>query len=82
MTVNKEDMEEEEEIEIGVPTDVKHVTHIGWDSCVATNIFLGGPISDLSLPPASQETETLSNRLADLFFISNYDVNPNIIRRN
>ncbi|KAJ8771333.1 hypothetical protein K2173_026510 [Erythroxylum novogranatense] len=28
----KEDMDEELEMEIGVPTDVKHVTHIGWSS--------------------------------------------------
>ncbi|PKI55472.1 CRIB domain-containing protein RIC4 isoform X2 [Punica granatum] len=34
--VYKEDMEEEEmEIQIGLPTDVKHVTHIGWDGCAA-----------------------------------------------
>ncbi|CAL1352910.1 unnamed protein product [Linum trigynum] len=30
----EEDEEEEEEMEIGVPTDVKHVTHIGWDDDV------------------------------------------------
>jgi hypothetical protein len=29
--VDKEDMEEVDEMEIGCPTDVKHVTHIGWD---------------------------------------------------
>lgn len=30
----KEDLDEEEmDIEIGLPTDVKHVTHIGWDGC-------------------------------------------------
>ena len=27
---------EEEEIEIGNPTDVKHVAHIGWDGPSAT----------------------------------------------
>ncbi|AAD21424.1 Hypothetical protein [Arabidopsis thaliana] len=26
------DVEEEEEMEIGYPTDVRHVSHIGWDS--------------------------------------------------
>ncbi|KAE8009860.1 hypothetical protein FH972_006269 [Carpinus fangiana] len=32
--VYKEDMEEME-MEIGCPTDVKHVTHIGWDGCAS-----------------------------------------------
>ncbi|KAM7263072.1 hypothetical protein ACFE04_000755 [Oxalis oulophora] len=38
--VNKdEDMKEtESEMEIGFPTDVKHVTHIGWDDFPSTNL--------------------------------------------
>ncbi|XP_041016498.1 CRIB domain-containing protein RIC4 [Juglans microcarpa x Juglans regia] len=35
--VYKEDLEElEMEMEIGCPTDVKHVTHIGWDASEST----------------------------------------------
>ncbi|XP_065875842.1 CRIB domain-containing protein RIC4 [Euphorbia lathyris] len=37
--VYEEEEMEEVEMEIGVPTDVKHVTHIGWDgSSSTTNI--------------------------------------------
>ncbi|KAM0052888.1 putative CRIB domain-containing protein RIC2/4 [Helianthus debilis subsp. tardiflorus] len=32
-----EDIESETELEIGLPTDVKHVTHIGTDGTVTTN---------------------------------------------
>ncbi|KAL8204659.1 hypothetical protein R6Q57_010282 [Mikania cordata] len=32
-----EDVEIESELEIGFPTDVKHVTHIGYDGSVTTN---------------------------------------------
>ncbi|KAF8015391.1 hypothetical protein BT93_H1025 [Corymbia citriodora subsp. variegata] len=39
----EEDMEEEQmDIEIGLPTDVKHVTHIGWDGCAAHNLPRAG----------------------------------------
>lgn len=31
------DNEKEREIQIGYPTDVKHVAHIGWDSPSSTN---------------------------------------------
>ncbi|CAK9167733.1 unnamed protein product [Ilex paraguariensis] len=35
-------MEEMEmEMEIGLPTDVKHVTHIGWDGSTTTNPVKG-----------------------------------------
>ncbi|KAL3725666.1 hypothetical protein ACJRO7_030664 [Eucalyptus globulus] len=45
----EEDMQEEEtEIEIGLPTDVKHVTHIGWDGCAALNPTRGW---DCLMPP-------------------------------
>lgn len=49
---------EELEMEIGVPTDVKHVTHIGWDGSANTNPIQGWdnliPPELLSLqPPAS-----------------------------
>ncbi|XP_042483525.1 CRIB domain-containing protein RIC4-like [Macadamia integrifolia] len=33
--------DEVEEMEIGFPTDVKHVTHIGWDSSATTNPLKG-----------------------------------------
>ncbi|XP_059632832.1 CRIB domain-containing protein RIC4-like isoform X1 [Cornus florida] len=41
--VYKEEMEEMEEMEmeIGLPTDVKHVTHIGWDGSTTTNPVKG-----------------------------------------
>lgn len=32
-----EDIEIETELEIGYPTDVKHVTHIGYDGSTTTN---------------------------------------------
>ncbi|KAF8388575.1 hypothetical protein HHK36_027250 [Tetracentron sinense] len=32
---------EEMEMEIGLPTDVKHVTHIGWDGSTTTNPIKG-----------------------------------------
>ncbi|KAF8391834.1 hypothetical protein HHK36_022172 [Tetracentron sinense] len=32
---------EEMEMEIGLPTDVKHVTHIGWDGSATTNPIKG-----------------------------------------
>lgn len=38
LPVYKEDMEEGEmDIEIGLPTDVKHVGHIGWDGCTSNS---------------------------------------------
>ncbi|KAH6757865.1 hypothetical protein C2S52_023248 [Perilla frutescens var. hirtella] len=39
--VYKDEMEAEMEIEIGLPTDVKHVTHIGLDGC-SSSIFSKG----------------------------------------
>lgn len=36
------DEEEEKEMEIGYPTDVKHLTHIGWDgSTTVSNVAKG-----------------------------------------
>ncbi|KAL5566740.1 hypothetical protein UlMin_029904 [Ulmus minor] len=35
--VEKDELEMEMEMEIGGPTDVKHVTHIGWDGSTTTN---------------------------------------------
>ncbi|XP_019427020.1 PREDICTED: CRIB domain-containing protein RIC4-like isoform X4 [Lupinus angustifolius] len=37
----EEDIEKETEMEIGYPTDVKHVTHIGLDGSTATNNVMG-----------------------------------------
>ncbi|KAI4342877.1 hypothetical protein MLD38_027443 [Melastoma candidum] len=66
MFVYKEDEEAEEvEIEIGEPTNVKHVIHIGWDGCITTNnIFFSGPMSELPV-------EAFSSRFAALSFLSN-----------
>ncbi|XP_019172486.1 PREDICTED: CRIB domain-containing protein RIC4-like [Ipomoea nil] len=36
-----EEEEEEKEMEIGFPTDVKHVTHIGWDGSTTINPING-----------------------------------------
>ncbi|KAK9288703.1 hypothetical protein L1049_017166 [Liquidambar formosana] len=36
-----EEVEMEKEMEIGFPTDVKHVTHIGWDGSTSTNPVKG-----------------------------------------
>ncbi|KAL7251039.1 hypothetical protein ACSBR1_012960 [Camellia fascicularis] len=36
-----DDMEMKMEMEIGFPTDVKHVTHIGWDGTATTNPVKG-----------------------------------------
>lgn len=48
--------EEDMEMEIGSPTDVQHVTHIGWDDSTATTTTLDGltpPPHFLSLPSPS-----------------------------
>lgn len=34
-----EEEDEEMEIEIGLPTDVKHVTHIGWNGCAGVTNY-------------------------------------------
>ncbi|KAL6970862.1 CRIB domain-containing protein [Sarracenia purpurea var. burkii] len=45
----KEEMEDREtEMEIGLPTNVKHVTHIGWDGTTTTNPVKGW--EDLTAP--------------------------------
>lgn len=36
----EEEVEEEKEMEIGYPTDVKHVAHIGWDGSTTTTTSL------------------------------------------
>ncbi|GAB2277189.1 CRIB domain-containing protein [Dionaea muscipula] len=48
--------DELEELEIGCPTDVKHVTHIGWDGCSGWDD--GGEL--LSRPHSHAPTLTLS----------------------
>ncbi|XP_074321157.1 CRIB domain-containing protein RIC4 isoform X1 [Silene latifolia] len=45
-----EDEMEELGMEIGGPTDVKHVAHIGWDNLANTNPFLGW--DDLDITPS------------------------------
>ena len=44
--------EEEEEIEIGNPTDVKHVAHIGWDGPSATPASAPSWVSTLPIKHA------------------------------
>ncbi|XP_027119114.1 CRIB domain-containing protein RIC4-like [Coffea arabica] len=41
LVYNDEDEEIENEMEIGLPTDVKHVTHIGWDGSTTINPIKG-----------------------------------------
>lgn len=62
------EMEMEMEMEIGCPTDVKHVTHIGWDGSATNNPMQGWgnlatpdllsvqsvPWTKFNLPPAPQ----------------------------
>ncbi|KAL9165947.1 hypothetical protein ABFS82_06G203500 [Erythranthe guttata] len=47
--VYKDEMEAEIGMEIGVPTDVKHVTHIGLDGC-ATSFFSERSWENISAP--------------------------------
>ncbi|OVA19086.1 CRIB domain [Macleaya cordata] len=44
----EEDVDGEMEMEIGLPTDVKHVAHIGWDgsTTTTTNITTNNPLKD------------------------------------
>ncbi|KAL3506623.1 hypothetical protein ACH5RR_032005 [Cinchona calisaya] len=41
LVYNDEDEEVEIEMEIGLPTDVKHITHIGWDGSTTVNPLRG-----------------------------------------
>ncbi|KAK9997969.1 hypothetical protein SO802_017572 [Lithocarpus litseifolius] len=69
--VYKEDLDEMEmDMEIGCPTDVKHVTHIGWDGAATPNPIMGWdnliPPDLMSLPSVSLEQFELSRaRQAD-----------------
>ncbi|KAM7465777.1 hypothetical protein LguiB_013339 [Lonicera macranthoides] len=54
--VYKEGEEEMEiEMEIGLPTDVKHVSHIGWDGSTTTNPPLNGNNWDINTLKAQPE---------------------------
>lgn len=57
VSVEKEEELGEMEMEIGSPTDVKHVTHIGWDGSTSTTTTtldgLTPPPHFLSLPSLS-----------------------------
>ncbi|XP_030529341.1 CRIB domain-containing protein RIC4 isoform X2 [Rhodamnia argentea] len=65
----EEDMEGEEmEIEIGLPTDVKHVTHIGWDGCAALDPIKGW---DRLVPPDHEPLHSPDQH--DLLFPSSAD---------
>ncbi|KAK9058506.1 hypothetical protein SSX86_023348 [Deinandra increscens subsp. villosa] len=62
-----EDVESEKELEIGFPTDVKHVTHIGCDGTLTTNADQNWdhlqPPETLSFP--SNTLEQLALQMAD-----------------
>lgn len=45
----------EMEMEIGLPTDVKHVTHIGWDGSTTTNPPVKGSNWDINTLKAQPE---------------------------
>jgi hypothetical protein len=48
-----EEEEEEREMVIGLPTDVKHVAHIGWDGATSTSSNLRSWNRPAPPPPAS-----------------------------
>ncbi|KAI3511625.1 hypothetical protein L1887_18781 [Cichorium endivia] len=60
-----EDIKSEIEMEIGFPTDVKHVTHIGYDGSMTTNPdknwdhFQLQPLETLSVPSVSLKQSEL-----------------------
>lgn len=63
-----EEGEEEMEMEIGFPTDVQHVAHIGWDN-MANNNFTekwmnNGGAQEMSSGPHGQEILSLSSPLS------------------
>ncbi|KAE9618609.1 hypothetical protein Lal_00047415 [Lupinus albus] len=62
----EEDIEKEIEMEIGYPTDVKHVTHIGLDGSTATNNVMGW--DNLKAP----ELMSVSSILFNQFELSNH----------
>ena len=74
----KEDLDEMEmDMEIGCPTDVKHVTHIGWDGAATPNPIMGWDnlISPdlMSVPSVSLEQFELSSaRQADAPLINGW----------
>lgn len=50
---DEEEEEEEREMVIGLPTDVKHVAHIGWDGATSTSSNLRSWNRPAPPPPAS-----------------------------
>jgi hypothetical protein len=63
-----EEEEEEMEMEIGLPTDVQHVAHIGWDN-MANNNFTqkwmnNGGVQDMTSGSHGQEILSLSSPLS------------------
>ncbi|KAK4436115.1 CRIB domain-containing protein RIC4 [Sesamum alatum] len=67
--VDKDDLEEQEMgIEIGFPTDVKHVTHIGLDGCASSILSkdwnnLNGPFPSTPLKVAMADELTMRSLL-------------------
>jgi hypothetical protein len=51
-----EEEEEEREMVIGLPTDVKHVAHIGWDGSTSTTSSLRSWNRAAPPPPASSSS--------------------------
>lgn len=62
---DEDEEEEEREMVIGLPTDVKHVAHIGWDGATSTSSNLRSwnrpapppPASSFSAPPQQHTQE-------------------------
>ncbi|KAG0540727.1 hypothetical protein BDA96_03G433900 [Sorghum bicolor] len=59
-----EDEEEEREMVIGLPTDVKHVAHIGWDGSTSTTTSLRSWNRAAPPPPASSSSSSSSSAAA------------------
>ncbi|WMV56690.1 hypothetical protein MTR67_050075 [Solanum verrucosum] len=83
----REEVEEEEtEIEIGYPTDVKHLTHIGWDGSTTINPIKGWenlkPPEIISFPSISiKQFELAMAAQADFATIQSQISNLNIYRK-
>ncbi|KAG2602906.1 CRIB domain-containing protein RIC4-like isoform X1 [Panicum virgatum] len=62
---DEEDEEEEREMVIGLPTDVKHVAHIGWDGSTSTTTSLRSwNRAAPPPPPASSSSSSASTSAA------------------
>ena len=70
----EEEEEQEKEMEIGFPTDVKHVTHIGLDGSTTTNPVKGmGWENQLNNPPEVLSFPTISIKQFELAMTAQSD---------